>query len=269
MLAGAALVFFSSAAGCPVAPWDSMLSLAPRNATMAVWADLREARSSLIVRRLETDPRWITFAGCELSAEQLLLALDEQGPVAWVVRGGEASNLASCGQLEAVRADAETVVLVPPRAQKAVRKLAKRPRRSKTRLGRLLCGAPRPTSMAFAARLGPTARKRLRAMPNWGPADTLSSIVGGIELRERVRVSLRARLGSKDAASQMAQAITTELDGWKRQPLLALAGMGALADGVKTNAKGRTTTLEADLAEADVLRVVNQLDILSRISRKQ
>jgi len=246
-----------------------MLALTPRQATMAVWMDLRQARSSAVGRRLEADSRFTASAGCELSADQLLLAADEQGPLAWVLRGGKAGGIERCGELVAVRADAETVVLAPARTAKAVSALAKRPRRSRTRLGRMLCRTERPTTMAFAARLSPSARQRLGRMSRLGGAAALASVVGRVDIRRGLRLSVQARLGTRKAARRMAADIRSQLDAWRTQPLVLLSGLGGLTANVKAEAKGRTATLEADLPEAAVLRIIDQMNTLSKMSRTQ
>jgi hypothetical protein len=244
-----------------------MLALTPRQATMAVWADLRQARSSVIGRRVEGDARWRALPGCELAGDQLLVAADHEGPLAWVLRGDGVAGIERCGKLKVLRADARTVVLASARAEKRVTALTKRPRRSRTRLGRMLCRAPRPHTVAFAARFGRKSRQRLGEMPTLGGAEAPSSVVGRVDVRRDVRVSVRARLGTRKAARHMAAAIKERLDAWRRQPLVKLSGLGALASSVQAKANGRTTTLEAKLAEAEVLRLMDQMDTLSRISR--
>lgn len=269
MLAGAVLVLNVVGAQCPAAPWDDMLALAPKQSTMAIWTDLLQARSSALVRRVQADARWRTLAGCEMQADELLLALDEEGPLAWVLRGGEAARLTRCGDLHVVRADKNTVVLAPDRAMRRLPGATRpRARVARTALSRLLCQAPRGRTVAFAARLGPQARKRLDRMPALKDAGTLRSVVGGADLRDGLMLTMHARLGSRGAAARVVQGIERELDAWRRQPLFALAGLSPLLSGVRASAQGDTTKIEANLGEAALLRLWDGMDALARTSAR-
>jgi hypothetical protein len=264
VLAGALLLALD---GACQAPWDDMLCYTPPQATMAIWADLRQAQASALLRRVEADARWRTLADCDLDADQLLLALDEQGPTAWVLRGGAAARLSRCGALRVLRARPDTVVLAPERTAPRVAGLVRRPRARRSDLDRLLCGE-RPRTVAFAATLGREARRRLGDMPALRDAGTLRSVSGSADLRNGLRLAIRARLGSRRAAARVAQGIAQELSGWRRQPLLALAGLGPLVDGVRVEAEGSAARIEASADEAVFERLLDQLDLLSSQARK-
>jgi len=242
-----------------------MLALVPTGTTMAIWADLAKARSSPLVRRIEADTRWRTLAGCEINAEEVLLAMDERGPTAWVLRGGDAARLEQCGSMKLRRVDPRTVVLAPQRTARRIPAPAKRAgsARRRTALSGLLCGVPRGRSVAFAATLGPKARGRLSEMPALRDSGTLRSVVGSADFTDGLRVSLRARLGSRRAATNVAKGIEHEIDGWRRQPMVLISGLLPVLEGVQVRADGADATIQAGMDAAALGRLMQQIEVLS------
>lgn len=248
-----------------------MLALVPNGATMAIWTDLAKARSSPLVRRIEADSRWRTLAGCEISAEELLVAMDEQGPTAWVLRGGDATRLERCGSLKVRRVDRRTVVLAPERTARRIPAQSKRTgaTRRRTPLAGLLCGVPEGRAVAFAAMVGQKARGRLTAMPALKDSGSLRSVVGSADLTDGLRVSLRARLGSRRAAANVAGGIEREIDGWRRQPMVLLAGLLPVLADIKVGADGDETTIQAGMNAATLERLIQQIEVLSGTSSRR
>lgn len=266
MLAGAAALLLSTqGARCPAAPWDDMLAITPSGATMAIWADLARGRTSPAWQRFEAHTRWQTIAGCDLDADQVLVTLDEAGPTAWVLRGGASVRLERCGSLKVRRSDPRTVVLAPDRS---ARRFSGRARR-RSPLARLLCDVPASRTAAFAATLGPEARRRLQAMPALRESATLKSVVGSADVGDGLRVWMRARLGSRRDAAKVADGIAREIDTLRRQPMMVLAGLSPVLGGVHVRAEASHATIEASVDAPALARLIQQIEVLSGTSARK